>query len=864
MLPLHLSQSHNSAQSGGKAANLARLAASGYTLPASRVLPREMLALFLAKNELEPKIRALLDSYEKLSWSDQIRAYRQICAVVELTPIPPELRAAVDPVITSLLSNSPAGLAVRSSGVCEDLEKASSAGIYESFLGITNLVAFWQSVLGCWYSNWSPQAAAYARKMGLTLVPDGMAVLVQAMVPAKSAGVIFTCDPASGNPWRFVLNATHGLSIRLLNGSAPGDRFELTWDTGEILARRIVRKASATTFHAGLLQETILAEYQQLAPSLSDDQVKAIALTALEIDSIFDHRMDIEWAVAEDQLYLLQARPLTALPPFFPHQLEPADEQETWTPYLNTYATLGPRERLIAPYYRERWMGELWQRFLREGDVFPHAVFMERDFNGYRYATERKWRGNSSDPAQTERWLDENEPRLRRDWLTQLERSRCINCATDEVIPVTTRARDWVRVTLALAREEDKMQAAVWYSSQWLIFTCEDLLKHFFKTVLPNTRIAGLPGVLLQGLDCYSVERTAAAQNLAHRVREDAVRVAFTQKPLAAVIPFLERQFPDSPFIKDFRALCRKYGLEFPRAGQEKTEQGLDIEGLLLVIKTRLLHPDEGQRTVENILAASIQQRQAAEERVRAELREQHPDQVGRFNKLLGWAQFWTPALDNRKWHCAMTLRLEDLIARAGEALVAEGLIARPEHFKLLTPTEWTAYVQSGDTATLRSQYQVSRCAYERNRRLEPLVYLGRPPAPKEPENRPAPKKPQPLSNLGSTVFKGETIVSGQVRGLARKVTDLESSEYLEGLNAGHILICAPDSFNAQWRRDWYSLFMVVRGLVTVQGSQLHHATQIARECGVPFINLPEADFADLPDRVEVELDGGAGLLTIK
>jgi pyruvate,water dikinase len=899
MLPLQLSQSHDLTQSGGKAANLARLASSGYAIPTSWVLPRAMLGLFLAHNELDAKIRALLDHYETQSRPDQIRAYRQICAAVELAPIPPELKETVDPVIAALLSNAPDGLAVRSSGVCEDLEKASFAGIYESFLGITTLAAFWQSVLGCWCSNWSPQAAAYARKMGLALAPDGMAVLVQVMIPAESAGVIFTCDPASGDPWRFVLNATHGLSVRLLSGAAPGDRFELAWDTGEILARRVVRKPSVTRFQAGALTETILDEAEQLSSALSDDQIQAIAHLALAIDRAFDRRMDIEWAIAGGQLYLLQARPLTALPPFFPHQLAPAEAQETWTPYLNSYATLNPHERLIAPYHRERWMSELWQRFLTAEDVFPRGAFKERDFNGYRYATPRKWAGNPSDPARTERWLDENEPRLRRDWLAQLERARRANRAADEAALAAASARDWVRIVLDLTREEDHMQAAVWYAAQWMIFTCEDLLERFFKAVLPNPEIAGLPGVLLQGLSCYSVERTAAAQDLATRAREaigwaasesdvppsvgvdlrvdpgrthrcaptteipeDAVRTAFAEKPLLEVVPFLERRCPESAFLGQFRRFCRHYGLEIPRAGQGKSAPGLDIEGLLLVIKTGLLHP-EGQRTVKDVLAASVQQRQAAAQQVRKDLLAQCPGQIERFDKLLDWAQFWTPALDNRKWHCAITLRLSELIARAGEALVAEGLLEHREHFKLLTPAEWAAYAQTGDAAVLRSQYQASRRVYERNRRLQPPAYLGYAPVTKDSENPPASKKQVPISIPAQAVFKGEPISGGQVRGIAYKVSNLESAEYLDDLSAGQILICASDAFNAQWRRDWYSLFMVVGGLVTVRGSQLHHATQIARECGLPFINLPDANFSDLPDRVEVELDGKKGVLCV-
>lgn len=85
----------------------------------------------------------------------------------------------------------------------------------------------------------------------------------------------------------------------------------------------------------------------------------------------------------------------------------------------------------------------------------------------------------------------------------------------------------------------------------------------------------------------------------------------------------------------------------------------------------------------------------------------------------------------------------------------------------------------------------------------------------------------------------------------------------MDRMTNDHILICGRDEFNAQWRRDWYALFMIVRGLVTVQGAQLHHATQIARECGIPFLNLPDEELGNLPNGVPIEIDGQAGTLIV-
>jgi len=138
---------------------------------------------------------------------------------------------------------------------------------------------------------------------------------------------------------------------------------------------------------------------------------------------------------------------LTALPPFFLHELSAEEAEETWTPYLNNYGTMNAQERLVAPFHGERWLLELWDHFLTPDDVFPHRSGKERDYNGYRYTTEWKWGGNPPDWPRIEGWLDENEPPLRQDWLAQLERARWANAWVDEQMAAAlnspaTRAMD--------------------------------------------------------------------------------------------------------------------------------------------------------------------------------------------------------------------------------------------------------------------------------------------------------------------------------------------------------------------------------------------------------------------------------------
>ena len=864
MYTITLPQAADFKQAGGKAANLARAMRSGFPVPDGFVLSNEALRLFLQSNQFLPRVEeTVLQDYNGLPWQTRLDRFEALCSAVMKLPIPIAIQEEVEPFVLDLLKYSPAGVAVRSSGVCEDLEKASFSGIYESVLAVTDLETFWQAALRCWCSTWSPQAAAYAQKMDLTLPLDGMAVLVQTMIPADSAGVIFTADPSTGNPWRFVLNATFGLAQKLVDGSAPADRFVLAWDTTEIQEKRIVKKPGRLVIQGQKMIEESLPNALQQGASLSDEQAREVGQLALSIDRIFNRRVDIEWAFAEGRLYLLQARPLTALPPFFPHELSEEDAIETWTPYLNEHGTMNEHERLIAPFHRHRWLLAMWNYHLTEDDVFPHRIGQERDFNGYRYTTTWKWGGRAPDWLRIEQWLEQHEPRLRRDWLDQIERVRQVNDRLDQRMAAVQGSRspcaaDWLRLILPYEREEYKMQTAVWYASQWLIFTCEELLQRFLDEVMPAAGIPNLPAGLLQGLVCRSAELTIAAQRLGCSIREDFVRAAFKDLSLGYVLPFLMERYPDCAFLRDLHVFCFTYGKQPP---EKLKPQGEDLEGVLLTIKTSLL----GQAAdAQTLLAESVARRQAIETQVRHWLHDHRPDQLDRFNKLLDWAQFWTPALDNRRWHLTLSVRLRKLYRQTQAALIADGLVDQPDHFFLLTPGEWADYVNHPDPASLRSLYQQRQHEYERNRRLEPLPYLGKPPASQEARSEtPADQVAQPTGV--KRIFQGEGIAPGKARGVAYLLNSSNPNaiDDMDRLTSEHILICGRDTFNAQWRRDWYSLFMIVRGLVTVQGAQLHHAAQISRECGIPFINLPNEELVHLPNGIVIEIDGQAGTLVV-
>ena len=332
VLLVNLQHAHNYEGVGAKSANLAKTMEMGLSVPPGCVITQQALNLFLKQNGLFSMAQELIEANE---WDDVTRTaqYETLCEAVQKAPIPQSILEAVIPSIQTLLDGSPNGLAVRSSGVHEDSGKASFAGVYESFLGIRSETDLWRAIRNCWCASWSRHAIDYARRMDIQPTADGISVLIQSLVPADSAGVLFTADPLTGNPWRFVLESTFGLAQDLVGstGTTPADRFLFEWDTGEILSQEIAKKKTALFPTNTNINNINIPPDQQSEPSLSNDLATQIAQVGLQLDRAFGTRVDIEWVVKENRIYIVQVRPITALPSFFPHHLPMHASNETWS-----------------------------------------------------------------------------------------------------------------------------------------------------------------------------------------------------------------------------------------------------------------------------------------------------------------------------------------------------------------------------------------------------------------------------------------------------------------------------------------------------------------------------------------------------
>lgn len=218
----------------------------------------------------------------------------------------PELVGAVA-VALDALGGGP--VAVRSSATAEDAADTSFAGQQETVLGVRGTDAVLSAIERCWRSLFAARAVAYRERQHVGAAGSAMAVVVQALVPAEAAGVLFTADPLDAGGTRMLVEASWGLGEAVVSGRVQPDRFALDRATGAVLERHLGSKAVRVTA-AGTEEHT--PPDLQRAFCLGDAALARLADLGRRVEAFYADPRDVEWAYAGGTVHLLQARPITA------------------------------------------------------------------------------------------------------------------------------------------------------------------------------------------------------------------------------------------------------------------------------------------------------------------------------------------------------------------------------------------------------------------------------------------------------------------------------------------------------------------------------------------------------------------------
>ena len=291
---------------GGKARGLAALARAGFPVPAAYAMPGWVADSFYSSVlEIADRPRALL----REPHVSDVRL-RAIAERVRDAILPQDVVRAVKEALLAMRDEGATSFAVRSSGTHEDQEGASAAGMHHTALNLMREDEVLDAIKMCWSSLFRPRVLSYLRTLDEDL-PVSVGVVIQAMVPAEVSGVLFTANPLTGDSGEVVINAAYGLGSQVVEGRVTPDTYRIDKVTGQLRDRILGDKAQQTLLErSGGVREVDVAPAEREKPALSEQQLLRLNDLARRIESHFGDARDVEWAIADQQEYVLQARPI--------------------------------------------------------------------------------------------------------------------------------------------------------------------------------------------------------------------------------------------------------------------------------------------------------------------------------------------------------------------------------------------------------------------------------------------------------------------------------------------------------------------------------------------------------------------------
>jgi rifampicin phosphotransferase len=311
------------ALAGGKGANLGELSSAGLPVPAGFVVTTGAYDAFVEASGIKGEILALASRAEDPASFEA--ASEWIGALFFRSGFPEELAEEVRTAYEQMAREGQTAVAVRSSATAEDLPGASFAGQQQTFLNVRGQGAVLEAVKRCWASLWTARAMAYRRRQGTDPVSVSLAVVVQQMVHSDAAGVMFTANPANGRRDEAVINAAWGLGESVVSGSVTPD-FTIVEKEGErVKSRDTADKEVRTVYTADGTGEQTVPEAWRRQAVLDDQAAAELVRYGTRIENLYGSPQDVEWALADGRLFILQARPVTNLSP-------PPLEDAHWEP----------------------------------------------------------------------------------------------------------------------------------------------------------------------------------------------------------------------------------------------------------------------------------------------------------------------------------------------------------------------------------------------------------------------------------------------------------------------------------------------------------------------------------------------------
>jgi len=298
---------------GGKGASLGELQRAGIAVPPGFVVRTQAFEQFLQTLERESPVRALVEALRPEDLDAITTCSQVVRSRLEEGVLPPQVLEEISRAHAALCQANSVPVAVRSSATTEDAADASFAGLQDTYLWVNSVAETLRKVRSCWASLYSVESISYRRKRAFPEAGVAMAVVIQAMVDPRTAGVMFTRSPTTGDPSVITIEGAWGLGSAVVGGEVTPDRWVLGKITGEISERDVSDKAIKHVPRASGGTERIpVEEGLRRIPCMSDEELQSLRTIARTVERHYGHAQDIEWAVDHaGAILLLQSRPET-------------------------------------------------------------------------------------------------------------------------------------------------------------------------------------------------------------------------------------------------------------------------------------------------------------------------------------------------------------------------------------------------------------------------------------------------------------------------------------------------------------------------------------------------------------------------
>src|SRR5215207_4900091 len=854
------------ALAGGKGANLGELSHAGLPVPPGFVLTTRAYDAFVESSDIVDAVvgrASVARAEDPAALEEAAEGIRGLFARGEIPKlVDDEIRAAYE----KLSKDGETAVAVRSSATAEDLAGASFAGQQETYLNVRGAEALLGAVKRCWASLWTARAMAYRKRQGIASETVSLAVVVQRMVKAEAAGVMFTANPANGRRDQAALSAAWGLGESVVSGAVTPDSIVVEKESGRVISREIADKEVMTVYTASGTEERPVPEGRRRQSVLDDERAAELARYGAQIEELYGTPQDIEWALADGEFAIVQSRPITALP-------EPmADPPTDWSvPETGgMYARASIVEQMpdpLSPLFADLIEGAVVQslrklmdeflgkRVLREGDLgFPTV-------NGYAYYYYRlaaMWRVSVRSLAAVRILLSSGERGVRRRWREYARpRYRKTVEGWREKPPEEFSARR----LLAGTRELLDAGAEYYTSVQTIIplaASSEALFTAFYNRLVRHegdppaqTFLLGFDSMPIRAekslydLAVWCGEHPGLAATLTDAPSDRASELLHTEEPPAGVDEEVWQEWKSR-----FQAHLDRFGHTVYNLDFLNPVPADDPAPLFDTLKFYLR--GEGQNPHER------QRRTAArrEEATRAVLGRLDAPRRNLFSRLLGWAQDVAHVREDALADVGLAWPvMRRMLLELGRRLVEAGAVERSADVFWLRRDEaekMASSLDAGDTrlGSLSNAVERRKMLWRGQRRVTPPqllpkgtwveLFRGWMPAVSE-------------EQTGDTI-RGVAASAGQVTAPARV---LGGPEDFGQMHPGEVLVAAITT------PAWTSLFAMASAVVTDVGGPLSHSSIVAREYGIPAVLGTGLATQRLSTGQQVTVDGDAGTVTL-